>query len=171
MQYWAAPTPDAAWRMRFSSSSLFWASMPLCQSISSGREFPTIDDSFCRSLCKPRPLAARCSRITAVPRFVPLEPPSSVGSASRNRPAASARRRISASSSSQSLAGDTSTLEVGASPLTPMVEEAMSSSLVLERSDLGLDELVDPVGDRSDVGGDVEIHRRPQTRPRDARAS
>ena len=32
---------------------------------------PTMECSFCRSLCRPRPFAARCSRMMAMPRFVP----------------------------------------------------------------------------------------------------
>ena len=43
----------------------------------SGRtaRLPTIDASFWRSLCSPSPLAARCSRMTAMSRFVPSRPP------------------------------------------------------------------------------------------------
>nr|CRL71997.1 hypothetical protein CPGR_00795 [Mycolicibacter nonchromogenicus] len=68
-------------------------------------KFPTIDDSSCRSLCSPRPLCARCSRITAISTLVPSRPPREAGSPYRSHPAASARRRISSSSSSHSRRG------------------------------------------------------------------
>ena len=49
----------------------FWEGVPKrCIMITVGK-LPTIEDSFCRSLCRPRPLAARCSRITAIARFEP----------------------------------------------------------------------------------------------------
>ncbi|CAM5737346.1 hypothetical protein MAUB1S_01826 [Mycolicibacterium aubagnense] len=68
-------------------------------------KFPTIDDSSCRSLCRPSPLCARCSRMTAMSRLVPSRPPNSRGSPYRSQPAASARRRISSSRSSHSRVG------------------------------------------------------------------
>src|ERR1700743_2531400 len=68
-------------------------------------KFPTMDDSFCRSLCRPRPLCARCSRITAMSMLVPSRPPSDLGSPYRSQPALSARRRISESRSSHSRVG------------------------------------------------------------------
>jgi len=66
---------------------------------------PTTLCSFCRSLCSPSPRCARCSRITAMSRLDPALPPSSAGRWYRNQPAASARRRTSARSSSHSLRG------------------------------------------------------------------
>jgi hypothetical protein len=57
-------------------SSVPWASMSRRPTL-----LPTIDDSFCRSLWRPRPLRARCSRMTAMPRFVPSLPPYSFGKA------------------------------------------------------------------------------------------
>ena len=44
---------------------------------------PTIECSFCRSLNRPRPLAARCSRITAIASWEPSLPPISLGQAKR----------------------------------------------------------------------------------------
>ena len=38
-------------------------------------KFPTIEDSSCRSLCRPSPLCARCSRMTAMSRLEPSRPP------------------------------------------------------------------------------------------------
>mmetsp|Transcript_30262 Transcript_30262/g.85345 ORF Transcript_30262/g.85345 Transcript_30262/m.85345 type:complete len:359 (-) Transcript_30262:68-1144(-) len=68
-------------------------------------KFPTTELSFWRSLCSPRPLEARCSRITAIQRF-PLPLPPNSGERTRRRcPARSERRRISASSPSHSLLG------------------------------------------------------------------
>ena len=55
------------------------ASVPYWIISSSPTLLPTIECSFCRSQCSPRPLAARCSRITAMPRFVPSWPPYSLG--------------------------------------------------------------------------------------------
>ncbi|MBA8826187.1 hypothetical protein FHX42_003563 [Saccharopolyspora lacisalsi] len=65
-------------------------------------KLPTTEDSFCRSLCSPSPLCARCSRITAMSSFEPPLPPTSFGRPYRNQPASSARRNISPSSSSHS---------------------------------------------------------------------
>ena len=42
---------------------------------------PTMEDSFWRSLCRPRPLRARCSRMMAMPRLEPSFPPYSFGKA------------------------------------------------------------------------------------------
>ena len=50
-------------------------------------------------------MAARCSRMIAMPRFEPSEPPRSSGSAQRRKPALSARRRISRSRSYHSSRG------------------------------------------------------------------
>ena len=36
---------------------------------------PTIECSFCRSLCRPSPFDAKCSRITAIQRLEPSLPP------------------------------------------------------------------------------------------------
>src|SRR5436309_148940 len=68
-------------------------------------KLPTIDDSFCRSLCSPSPFAARCSRMIAIARFEPSRPPYFLGIPKRRKPALSARRRISARRSSHSLRG------------------------------------------------------------------
>ncbi len=63
---------------------------------------PTIECSVCRSLCRPSPLAARCSRITAMATLEPPLPPHSTGQANFRCPALSARRRASPSSASHS---------------------------------------------------------------------
>ena len=75
--------------------SAFCASVPKSRIISTVGKLPTIELSFCRSLCSPRPLVARCSRMIAISRLLASRPPNSAGSARRSQPAASARRRIS----------------------------------------------------------------------------
>ena len=64
---------------RSSIHSAFWASVPYSIISSSPTLLPTMACSFWRSQWSPRPLAARCSRITAMPRFVPSRPPYSAG--------------------------------------------------------------------------------------------
>ena len=58
------------------------------------------------------------------------------------------------------LAGHAVVLEVGAGPLTPVVEEPHVVVLLLERDDLGFDERVEVVERRLDLGWDGEVHRR-----------
>ena len=75
--------------------------------ITSGK-FPTMLCSFCRSLNRPRPLEARCSRITAIQRLLPrpsacgLFPPYCFGRERRKKPASSANRLDSRRSASHS---------------------------------------------------------------------
>ncbi len=89
-----------------SRNSSFCSGVPNSSIISTVGKLPTIDDSFCRSLCRPRPFAARCSRMIAIAE-VRAVLTAQLASAARSgrRPAASARRRISPSSSSHSLRG------------------------------------------------------------------
>ncbi len=49
--------------------SAFCSSVPKSRIISTVGKLPTIELSFCRSLCRPRPLVARCSRMIAISRF------------------------------------------------------------------------------------------------------
>ena len=56
-----------------------WASEPYFSIISTVGKFPTMELSFCRSLNRPSPLAARCSRITAMSKFDPPLPPKRSG--------------------------------------------------------------------------------------------
>jgi hypothetical protein len=42
-------------------------------------KFPTIEDSFCKSLCRPSPLCAKYSRMTAMSTLEPSRPPSEAG--------------------------------------------------------------------------------------------
>ena len=58
-----------------SRNSFFCSSLPKRSHIMIVGKLPTIDDSFCRSLCRPSPFAARCSRMIAIARFVPSRPP------------------------------------------------------------------------------------------------
>ena len=122
---------------------------------------PTIACSFCRSQCRPRPLRARCSRITAMPRLVPSRPPYSFGNAYRKWPARSARCRASASSASHSRLGR-----------PPRSQSVLASSrrwsknlfvvvLLLERLDLALDELVEFGQVVAQVLGEGEVHGSP----------
>ena len=85
--------------------SAFCASVPKSRIISTVGKLPTIELSFCRSLWRPRPLWARCSRMIAISRLLASRPPNSGGRARRSQPAAFERRRISPSSSSQSARG------------------------------------------------------------------
>lgn len=68
-------------------------------------KLPTTLCSFCRSLNRPSPLAARCSRVTAIQRLPPSWPPYCLGREKRQKPAASARRTHSDRRASQSGCG------------------------------------------------------------------
>ena len=98
----------------------------------------------------------------AIARFEPSCPPSSRGSAKRRWPAASARRRISPSSSSHS--------RRGRPPFSQSVRaysrrwSKNCGLLALERLDLALDEGVELVELARDLGGNLEVHRLPPTR-------
>ncbi|MNT03677.1 hypothetical protein D3C72_1382240 [compost metagenome] len=93
---------------RTRSSSMPWMSSSHCAGVPKSRMastkglLATIECSFCKSLCRPRPRAAKCSRITAIQRLLPSRPPNAAGNAKRRWPARSARRRASASSASHS---------------------------------------------------------------------
>ena len=105
--------------------SAFCSSVPKSRIISTVGKLPTIELSFCRSLCRPRPLVARCSRMIAISRLLASRPPNSAagrGAASRRRRPGGASR---ASSSSHSLRGHAVVLEVGAGPLAAVVEEPL----------------------------------------------
>ena len=70
--------PKAIDRLPVSIASIhsaFCSSVPNRSIMMICGKLPTIDDSSCRSLCRPRPLCARCSRITAMSRLVPSRPP------------------------------------------------------------------------------------------------
>jgi hypothetical protein len=55
-------------------------------------------------------------------------------------------------------AGDATVLDVGAGELPPVVEEADVVVLLLERLDLGLDEVVDSRQQLGDLYRDLEVH-------------
>ena len=95
----------------------------------------------------------------ATSRLMASQPPSSVGRAKRQKPAASARRRTSPSSSSHSALGIPPRSTVGARELAPVVEEAGVVALCLERPDLALDELVERGDPLLDLLRNREIHR------------
>ena len=99
----------------------------------------------------------------AISRLVAPWPPNSAGRPQRSHPAASARRRISRSSSSH-LRG-TPPLSKSAYSLAAVVEEPDVVVLLLERPDLAFDELVQSVERRLDVLRDVEVHGSPLPRP------
>ena len=76
--------PKAALISPLSSLSAYlsyWALVANSLNISTKGLLPTMECSFCRSLCRPSPLAARCSRMIAMARFEPPLPPISVGQA------------------------------------------------------------------------------------------
>ena len=119
--------------------------------ISTVGKLPTIDDSFCRSLCSPRPLRREVladDRHREVRAALPAE-------LLREREAqpagASARRRISREQLLPLLARHAAVLEVGARVLAAMVEEADVVVLLFERLDLALDEVVELVEEVLDV--------------------
>ena len=89
------------------------SAVPKSRIISTVGKLPMIELSFCRSLCSPRPLAARCSRMIAISRFAgvvaavlrgqrPAQPARGVGAAAHLARAAppsprAGRRRASKS--------------------------------------------------------------------------
>ena len=88
-------------------------------------KLPTIECSFCRSLCRPSPLAARCSRITAIQRLEPSLPPYRHGIGEAQM--AGRCRRASCASAQQRLPfvpRQAAIVEIGARPFAAMVEEA-----------------------------------------------
>ncbi len=68
---------------RSSIHSFFCSSVPYSIIRIRPTWLPTIECSFCRSLCSPRPLVARCSRMIAIPRLLPSLPPYSLGNGQR----------------------------------------------------------------------------------------
>ena len=83
-------------------NSCFCASVPNSSNIATNGKLPTTECSFWRSLWRPRPLAAKWSRITAIHRLAPSWPPYFFGAEKRQWPALSATLRASRSSSSHS---------------------------------------------------------------------
>ena len=144
--------------------SAICSAVPKSRIISTVGKLPTIDDSFCRSLCRPRPRCARCSRMIAISRLLASRPPNSAGSASRSQPGGVGAPAHLAQQLLPLLARHAVVLEVGARPLAPVVEEAHVVVLRLERDDLALDERVEPIERRLDVGRDREVHGCDRTR-------
>ena len=89
-------------------NSSFCLSVPKSLNINTCGKFPTIELSFCKSLCKPNPLVAKCSLIIAIAKFDPSFPPNSFGSPNLRCPALSACILISLSKDSQSSEGSPS---------------------------------------------------------------
>ena len=119
-------------------------------------KLPTIEDSFCRSLCSPRPLCARCSRMTAMSRLVPSRPPSDAG-----QPVAQPAGLVGppAHLGEQVLPlprRDAVVVPVGAGVFAALVEEL--HVLGLQRGDLALDERVHVGEQPRKVFGQREIH-------------
>ena len=87
-------------------NSCFCASLIAnCSNISTKGKLPTMLCSFWRSLWRPSPFAAKCSRITAIHRLLPSLPPYFFGAEKRQWPAASAFRAACLSSASHSRRG------------------------------------------------------------------
>ena len=79
---WGSVIPKAKPRRpsaRSSTHSAFCSSVPYLIISNRPTLLPTMACSFCRSQCRPSPFVARCSRMIAIPRFVPSCPPYSFG--------------------------------------------------------------------------------------------
>ena len=145
----------------FSASRSYWALVANSLNIRMKGLLPTIECSVCRSLCRPRPLAARCSRITAMASWraalaAHLRRPGEaqvaglVGAACAPRPAApptpcAAGRWLSQSVRAYSRRWSKKRIVV---------------VLRLQRLDLGLDEGVELGQVVGEVLGQVEVHGR-----------
>ena len=134
------------------------SSVPKSRIISTVGKLPTIELSFCRSLCSPSPFVREVladDRHLEVARVVPAV-------LRGQRPPQPARRRRRAGASRAagppSPARDAAGLEVGARVLAPVVEEPDVVVCLLERPDLALDELVDRVERRGDLRRNLEVH-------------
>ena len=106
-------------------------------------------------------LQRKCSRITAIHRFLPSLPPYFFGAEKRQWPAASARRAsLRFSSCFPFVARQALIVEIGARVFAAVVEEADIVVRLLERLDLGFDELVEfgQIGDCRSSGSKIEVH-------------
>src|SRR5712671_6762971 len=102
--------------------------------VTSGR-LPTIECSFCRSLCRPSPLEAKCSRITAIQRLEPSPP-------QQRFPLMPRQAAI---------------LEIGARPFAAMIEETDVVVRCFDRPDLAGDELIELGEVRDQTGRQCKI--------------
>ena len=115
-----------------------------------------MEDSSCRSLCSPSPLAARCSRMTAMSRLLPSLA-AQRGRQAVAQPAGRVGDRAHPAEQVLPLAArQAAAFDVGAGELAPLVEELRV--LRLQRRDLGLDEGVHPLKQRRQVVWQVEVH-------------
>ena len=125
---------------------------------------PTIECSFCRSLCRPRPLRGevladdRHAEVGAVLAAVLLRERVAVVAGGVGAPA-----RLARAAASHSSFGQAAAVPVGAGVLAPVVEEADVVVRLLERLDLALDEVVELDEVVGEVLGDVEVHERERT--------
>ena len=116
--------------------SAFCSSVPWWSMSRRPTLLPTMLDSFCRSLWRPRPLRARCSRMIAIPRLrallaaVLLRERVAVVAGVVGAAAHLAEQRLPL------LVGQAAALPVGAGVLPAVVEEAVVVVLRLERLDL-----------------------------------
>ena len=140
-------------RSRYSS---FCSGRPNSSIISTTGKLPTIDDSFCRSLCRPSPLAARCSRMIAIAEIAavltaqPLRQREAVVAGAIGAPPHLGEQLLPLP------ARNAAVLPVGARVLAAVVE--VLEVLLLERLDLLLDEGVELAQLVPDLAGDLEVH-------------
>ena len=121
-------------------------------------KLPTIELSFCRSLCRPRPLAARCSRMTAIARFDAVL----AAELARQREAQVAGAvGAAAHLGEQLLPLVARTCRRSPSRCAPTRGGGRSTACARARAGLisALDEGVELVELGADVGGDLEVHR------------
>jgi len=117
------PKPIASYgRARPGELVFLCAAVPCSISMCTNREVSDTDASFWRSLCRPRPLCARCSRSPPCRGWCRRKPPASWGSRSE-----ASRRHLHAvrisRASSPIRAGVCRRVESRAPPLPPVVEE------------------------------------------------
>ena len=104
--------------------------------ISTNGLLATIECSFCRSLCNPRPLAARCSRITAIHRWLPSWPPYFARQREAQMAGAVGAPPHFGQQRLPFAARQAAAVEVGARPFAAVIEEALVVVLRLQRRDL-----------------------------------
>ena len=154
--------PAACRRGSRASTRRCCSSVPKSRIMSTVGKLPTIELSFCRSLCSPRPLAARCSRMIAISRLRRV-----VTAVLRRQRLAQPARGVGAPAHLARAAPPSRAR--GTPPFSKSVraysrrwsKNRMLSSGLLERPDLALDERVERVERRLDLGRDLEVHGPP----------
>ena len=154
---------DAAFAGRGCRRSSLAAARP-CRSrasVTMNGRLPTIECSFCRSLCRPRPLAARCSRITAIHRSEPslaARIPSARRSDSGRR--SSAEVRGLAQQLFPFRARQAAVLRSRCAPIRADDRRSACCRRPLPAGDLRLDEGVEPAEVVGQPAREIEVHVR-----------